>query len=156
MTDVLVTLSKEAAGYVHDLIRYNIDSAQGYGSAADLIEDKGLAGTFREFAAERDANAEELKAAIAYNGDEPPQSGTTTGTLHRWWLELKGKVTTGDTHSVLSEAERGEDTIKHSYEKAIKAVAASPISELLTKQYAGVKKAHDYVRDLRNSYANKK
>ena len=75
MNDVLVTLSKEAAGYVEDLVRLNIDSAQGFTAAADMIEDKSLAASFREYAAQRDANAEELKAAIAYNGEEAYDSG---------------------------------------------------------------------------------
>ena len=155
MNDVLVTLSKEAAGYVEDLVRLNIDSAQGFTAAADMIEDKSLAASFREYAAQRDANAEELKAAIAYNGEEPPQGGTASGTLHRWWLEVKGKITSGNAHSVLSEAERGEDTIKHSYEKAIKACSGSPISDVLSQQYVGVKQTHDAVRDLRDRYAAK-
>lgn len=156
MADTLVTLSKEAAGHVTDLVRLNIDSAQGFTAAADMIEVPTLASAFREYAAQRDANAEELKATVAYNGDEPPQSGTTSGTMHRWWLEIKGKVTSGGAHALLAEAERGEDTIKHAYEKALKECAGSPVVDLLTRQYANVKRAHDSVRNLRDSYADKK
>jgi uncharacterized protein (TIGR02284 family) len=107
MANALVTLSDKVTSEIQDLIRLNIDSAEGFTAAADLIEDKSLASQFREYAAQRSANAEELKATVAYNGEEPAQSGTTSGTLHRWWLELKGKVTSGSTHQVLSEAERG-------------------------------------------------
>jgi len=149
MANALVTLSDKVTSEIQDLIRLNIDSAEGFTAAADLIEDKSLASQFREYAAQRSANAEELKATVAYNGEEPAQSGTTSGTLHRWWLELKGKVTSGSSHQVLSEAERGEDSIKQRYERAIKECAGSPVSDLLTRQYSGVKATHDRIRDLR-------
>jgi len=151
MGDVLVTLSDKATQTIQDLIRLNIDSAEGFSTAAKLIEDPSLASRFSGFGAQREANAEELKATVAYNGEEPVDSGTTSGTLHRWWLELRGKITGGSVHNVLSEAERGEDVIKHSYEAAIKECAGSPVSETLASQYAGIKATHDTVRDLRNS-----
>lgn len=151
MSDLLIPLSDKATHRVQNLIRLNIDSAEGYATAAEVIEDTTLASQFREYAAQRAANVEELKATVSYNGHEPAESGTTTGTLHRWWLELRGKIGASSVHSVLSEAERGEDTIKHAYEAAIKEVAGSPVSETLASQYRGVKSAHDSVRDLRNA-----
>jgi uncharacterized protein (TIGR02284 family) len=145
-------MSDKAASSVQELIRLNIDSAEGFTAAAERIEDARVAELFREYAAQRSSNAEELKASVAFNGDEPADSGTAKGTLHRWWLELRGTVTGGDTANVLSEAERGEDAIKEHYEEAIKACAGSPIVQLLTTQYSGVKAAHDHVRDLRDAY----
>ena len=152
MNDTLITMSHEAAAAVQDLIKLNIDSAEGFAASAELIEDPKIAGLFREYSAQRNANAEELKAAVAYNGDEPSQSGSAAGTLHRWWLELRGKVTGGAVYSVLAEAERGEDAIKHKYEAVLKQVAGGPIVDLLTAQYRGVKAAHDNVRDLRDAH----
>ncbi len=151
MNDVLVSMSEKAASSVQDLIRLNIDSSEGFAASADLIEDRTLADLFREYSAQRADNAEELKASVAYNGDEPVDHGSTSGTLHRWWLELRGKVTGGTIHSVLSEAERGEDAIKHRYEEVLKECAGSPIADLLTTQYRGIKAAHDRVRDLRDA-----
>jgi uncharacterized protein (TIGR02284 family) len=156
MSDVLVTMSDKAAGYVQDLIKLNIDSAEGFTAAADSIDSPDIASVFREYASQRSANAEALKAAVAYNGQQPAQSGSVTGTVHRWWLELKGKVTAGGLHAVLSEAERGEDTIKHRYEAALKECAGSPVLGVLQSQYTGVKAAHDNVRDLRDSYKSVK
>lgn len=152
MSNTLVTMSDKAAESVQDLIRLNIDSAEGFTAAAERIEDPRVAELFREYAAQRSSNAEELKASVAFNGEEPADRGTAAGTLHRWWLELRGTITGGDTANVLSEAERGEDSIKHHYEEAIKECAGSPIVELLTTQYRGVKAAHDHVRDLRDAY----
>jgi uncharacterized protein (TIGR02284 family) len=152
MSDTLVTMSDAAAEAVQDLIRLNVDAAEGFTAAADRVEDARIAELFREYAAQRTNNAEELKSSVAFNGEEPAQSGTTKGTLHRWWLELRGTVTGGDTANFLAEAERGEDYIKAEYEKAIRQCAGSPISDLLMTQFRGVKAAHDHVRDLRDAY----
>lgn len=152
MSDVLVTMSDRAAETVQDLIRLNIDAAEGFTAAADRVEDVRIAELFREYAAQRTSNAEELKASVAFNGEEPADSGTTRGTLHRWWLELRGTIAGGDTANVLAEAERGEDAIKQRYEESLKECAGSPIAELLMTQYRGVKAAHDHVRDLRDAY----
>lgn len=152
MSQTLITMSHLAADHVQGLIRLNIDSAEGFTAAAKRVEDPRVADLFREYATQRSKNAEELKAAVAFNGEEPADSGTTAGTLHRWWLEIRGTVTGHDTASVLAEAERGEDSIKHHYEDAIKECSGSPIIQLLTKQYENVKAAHDRVRDLRDAY----
>ena len=156
MSNVLVTMSDKAAGLVQDLIKLNIDSAQGFTASAEHIDSPDIASVFREYAAQRSANAEELKASVAYNGQEPAQTGSVTGTVHRWWLELKGKVTGGGLHAVLSEAERGEDAIKHAYEATLKEVVGSPVADVLQKQYAGIQAGHDNVRDLRDAYKSVK
>lgn len=156
MANALVTLSEKATGVVQDLIKINIDSAEGFKAAAEEIGSADIAAVFREYGAQRAANAEELKATVAYNGENPTQSGSVAGTLHRWWLEVKGKVTSGGVHAVLAEAERGEDTIKHRYEAALKEVTGTPVATTLQAQYAGVKAAHDNVRDLRDSYKSVK
>ncbi|MGC4032236.1 MAG: PA2169 family four-helix-bundle protein [Tepidisphaeraceae bacterium] len=152
MASALVTMSDKAAGYVQELIKLNIDAAEGFTHAADNIESADIASAFRGYASERAANAEELKASIAYNGQEPARSGTASGTVHRWWLDLKSKVTGGGIYAVLAEAERGEDSIKHSYEKALRECAGSPVAEMLQQQYVGIQAAHDNVRDLRDAY----
>ena len=152
MSDVLVNISDATARSLQDLIRLNVDSAEGFTAAAGVIDDVRIAELFRNYAAQRTANAEELKASVAFNGEEPANAGTTKGTLHRWWLELRSTVAGGSAAQVLTEAERGEDAIKHAYEQALKDVAGSPIADLLMTQFRGVKAAHDHVRDLRDAY----
>ncbi|HEX8341935.1 MAG TPA: PA2169 family four-helix-bundle protein [Tepidisphaeraceae bacterium] len=152
MSEVLVTVSDATAKSLQELIRLNVDSAEGFTAAAGIIDDKRIAELFREYATQRTSNAEELKASVAFNGEEPASSGTTSGTLHRWWLELRSTVAGGSAAQVLTEAERGEDAIKKAYEGIIREVAGSPIADLLMTQFRGVKAAHDHVRDLRDAY----
>jgi len=152
MSEVLVTVSDATANALQELIRLNVDSAEGFTAAAGMIEDVRIADLFRVYAAQRTANAEELRASVAFNGEEPADGGTKMGTLHRWWLELRSTVAGGRAANVLTEAERGEDSIKKAYEQMIKKCAGSPIADLLMTQFRGVKAAHDHVRDLRDAY----
>jgi uncharacterized protein (TIGR02284 family) len=152
VSDALVTMSPKAAEAVQELTRLNIDSAEGFTAAAESVDDGRVAELFREYAAQRTANAEELKSAVAYNGELPADSGTARGALHRWWLELRGTLAGGSAANVLAEAERGEDAIKHRYEAALNLCAGTPIAELLMTQFRGVKAAHDHVRDLRDAF----
>ncbi len=146
-------LREETIEGLQDLIQVNIDSCRGYRAAADEIENPRIASLFRECATERQAFSEELKRYVEMNAVEPKDSGTVQGTLHRWWLELRATVQGGDEHSVLSEAERGEDAIKHRYEEIMRSTTGSPVSSVLMQQYQSVKRRHDQIRDMRDARA---
>jgi uncharacterized protein (TIGR02284 family) len=146
-------MSPQAAEAVQELTRLNIDSAEGFTAGAEVVDDARVAELFRGYAAQRTAYAEELKSSVAFNGEIPADSGTTRGTLHRWWLELRSAVAGGSAANVLAEAERGEDEIKHRYEQALNLCAGTPIAELIMTQFRGVKAAHDHVRDLRDAFS---
>ncbi|MEZ6242069.1 MAG: PA2169 family four-helix-bundle protein [Phycisphaerales bacterium] len=148
------TLDSKTISGLQDLIQLNIDSDEGFNAAADQLDASSrLAMHFRECAAERRSFASELQAVVGANSERPEQSGTAKGTLHRWWLEIRGAVQDGDEHAVLAEAERGEDAIKRRYEKVLKETAGSPVNDLLQRQYAAVKRRHDQVRDMRDAKA---
>lgn len=146
-------LRDETIECLQDLIQINIDSSRGYRAAADEIENPRIASLFRECATERQAFSEELKRYVQMNAVEPKDSGSIQGTLHRWWLEIRGTVQGGDEHAVLAEAERGEDAIKHRYEDAMRQIAGSPVGNVLMQQYESVKRRHDQVRDMRDARA---
>lgn len=146
-------LRDETIAGLQDLIQINIDSSRGYRAAADEIENPRIATLFRECATERQAFSEELKRYVEMNAVEPKDSGSIQGTLHRWWLEIRGTVQGGDEHAVLAEAERGEDAIKHRYEEIMRDTAGSPMSSVLLQQYELVKRRHDQVRDMRDARA---
>ncbi len=58
----------------------------------------------------------------------------------------------GDAYSVLAEAERGEDTIRASYESILRDNPTGAMADVLQRQYLAVKRQHDKVRDLRDVY----
>lgn len=151
MLETKTTLEAEMIDGVQTLIQYNIDSARGFAEAAEKIETTHIAGYFRECGARRAMFADELKHFVAINGEEPADSGTIKGTLHRWWLSLRGTVADGDEYALLAEAERGDDSIKAKYEEVLEQTAGSAMSDVLHRQYKSVKADHDRVRDMRDA-----
>ena len=93
------------------------------------------------------------KTLVAKKPEAPQDAKSIKGTLHRWWLNLHGTVRAGEEHAVLSDAEAGEDAIKHKYEEVLKDTASSPIQSVLNEQYQRVKAGHDTIRDLRDMTA---
>jgi uncharacterized protein (TIGR02284 family) len=152
MVTYSTALSDKATECLQDLIRYNIDAYKGFNEAADQISHASVAALFREMGAERQRMAEELKRYVAMSDEEPRDSGHARGAIHRAWIDLRAALNGGDPHVILIEAERGEDAIKDAYKNALDEVENTPVRELLMRQYAQVKDAHDRVRELRDSF----
>ncbi|MCA9280424.1 MAG: PA2169 family four-helix-bundle protein [Phycisphaerales bacterium] len=146
-------LSENTVQRLQDLIAVNLDSSRGLETAAEKIENPRIAAVFRTLAPERRQFAAELQKYVRSNHTKPSDSGSIKGTLHRWWLNLHGTVRAGEEHAVLSDAEAGEDAIKHKYEEVLKDTASSPIQSVLNEQYQRVKAGHDTIRDLRDMTA---
>lgn len=59
-------------------------------------------------------------------------------------------LTSGDDAAILAECERGEDSAVHQYKEALEEGFASPIREIISRQYTEVKSAHDRIKMLRD------
>lgn len=136
------------------LIRYNIDSFDGFTEAADEVNNKRVSTLFRELATERSNFANELQDHVTWNGDEAVDDGSTMAAVHRTWIQVRSALNGGDAYPILCEAERGEDYIKSAYEDVLKETAGSAVNDVLNRQYRVVKSAHDRVRDLRDQLKN--
>jgi uncharacterized protein (TIGR02284 family) len=152
MNEEFNTLNSKTAHQLNDLIELNIDSAKGFETAAAGVNDPSLREVFREIGPERRANAEELKGFLTANDEKPSHEGTFAGAAHRWWIDLRTKLSTNDSKVILEEAERGEDAIKHKYEDVLVETAGSPVNDVIQRQYDGVRRGHDRIRDLRNRF----
>lgn len=145
------TLEESTIEGLQTLIRYNLDSQKGFQEVAKETDSTELASLFREIAQERGELATELQQHVEVNDEDPVEEGSMMAALHRTWIEVRNKLNGGSPYVILAEAERGEDTIKHAYEDVLKETAGSAVNDVLTRQYAKVKSAHDRVRDLRDA-----
>ena len=84
---------------------------------------------------------------------DPEDSSSVTGSMHHAWINLKSAVTSRDRHAILAEAERGEDAAVSAYRDAMEENLPAPIKNLVSRQSAEVKAAHDKIRGLRDSTA---
>jgi uncharacterized protein (TIGR02284 family) len=131
----------DESAVVNDLVETLVDGVRGYRTAADAVEDEGLAGVLRKLADERHEVARRLVQVAADAGTEvhADLDGTVGGGLHRAWIGLEGAVT-GD-ESIVNSAIRGEEHALEECEEALgtgigEPVAAAVRSALVADQVA--------------------
>lgn len=144
-------LSDQSLRALQNLIQINVDSAEGFRTAAKTVNDVRLASLFTDIGQVREQFAQELSALVPQD-TRPAESGSLAGAAHRWWLQLRGSLTDENAYAVLAEAERGEDHIKHQYEQFLEHCVEPDVRSVLQQQYVQVKAGHDRVRDLRDAY----
>jgi uncharacterized protein (TIGR02284 family) len=82
-------------------------------------------------------------------GSEPAPSGTITGSLHRFWTNVISSISGMDERAVLAECERGEEFAERAYMAALQEHLPGDIEPMVRRQYEGVKKNLDLVRELK-------
>jgi uncharacterized protein (TIGR02284 family) len=150
-TETKLSLTSASIDVLNDLIQVNLDSRDGFRHAAGEIEQVNISNMFMQLADEREHQAQELKSLVSLNGEEPTKDGSIAAAAHRTWMDLRTALG-GGLQAVLDEAERGEDHIKGKYEDALKQNAGTAASDILHRQFAAVKAAHDRVRDMRDAH----
>lgn len=145
------TLKQDTIDALQDLIQINLDSRDGFRKAAEHTTVMTITEMFQDLASQRDQQAAELRTLVAANMEMPQETGSVSAAAHRIWIDLKAALGGGEA-AILNEAERGEDQIKEKYEELLKHTAGSAVNDILQRQYAAVKAAHDRVRDMRDAY----
>lgn len=151
--ETIENLNDETVDALRDLVRLNIDSANGFRTAAADVNDAELRSFFDNQSLERDQYAKSIATYLKIDAADAPDSGTIRGKLHQWWLDARSALQSGDRSVILDEAVRGEKAIKEQYEQALKDTAGSPVNDVLQRQYASIKGSHDQIERMRQSAA---
>ena len=106
---------------------------------------------FQQYARQRSEMARELQSEVRRLGGDPEKSGSIAGAAHRGWINIKSVVTGKDDNSIIAEAERGEDSAVKEYEDAMKVDLPAPLDDIISREYAEVKSAHDRIKSLRDA-----
>src|SRR3954467_6802693 len=148
--------TKETISTLNSLIETLKDGQEGFRQASEAVKDSQLKSLFSEFSLQRSKFAGELQNQVIQLGEsEPETTSSTAGALHRAWINMKSAITSQDDHAILAECERGEDSAVAEYKKAMEEQELSaPIRETSSRQYAGVKQAHDHIKALRDASKN--
>jgi uncharacterized protein (TIGR02284 family) len=143
---------KKTISTLNNLIETLKDGQEGFKQSASGVDDPQLKTIFDSFALQRSRFAGELQDEVVKLGEpDPEDSSSATGAMHRAWINIKSAVTNRDRHAILAEAERGEDAAVDAYKDALEESLPLPIHEIVTRQAAEVKTAHDKVRSLRDA-----
>ena len=142
--DVVDTLNK--------LIETCKDGECGFRTCAEHVKSAELKTVFLERAESCRKGASELQAIVVRCGGKAEDDSSTTGTLHRGWVNLKSMLTGNSDQAALDECERGEDAELARYRDAIKEDLPDDVAAVVQRQYEGVKRNHDQIRALRNQH----
>ena len=145
------TTNDAAISVLNDLIETNKDGEEGFRTAADAVNREELKTMFHMYAQQRARFGSELNNEVLRRGGEPAKTGHVSASLHRGWINLKQAITGKNESAIVDECERGEDSAKSNYEEALKKQLPSDLLSIVETQYAGIKAAHDTVRDLKRA-----
>jgi uncharacterized protein (TIGR02284 family) len=147
--------NKEIISTLNGLIETLKDGQEGFRQSASGVDDPQLKTVFDAFSLQRSRFAGELQNEVVRLGDSDPEdSSSTAGALHRTWINITSAVTSRDRHYILAEAERGEDSAVSAYQEALQKELPGPVRDIVSRQAAEVKMAHDKIRNLRDAVAN--
>jgi uncharacterized protein (TIGR02284 family) len=132
------------------VINILIDGQKGFAEIADHLKDETLKRYFLAESLQRARFRGDLEEVLHQNGfHDIKESGTTAGTLHRVWSDLKARLGGGD-QSLLSAAEEGEDAATDAYADVLNQDLPLPIRQILAEQQAHVLGSHEYVKGYRD------
>lgn len=140
----------EIANVLNGLIEISRDGAEGFRTCAEDVTEQTLKAYFEDRAQSCDKAVRELSAEVRHYDGDPDSSGTVTGSLHRFFVDLKSAITSRNILAVLEECERGEDAAVTAYEEALREELPDNVRVLLEQQYEGAKQNHNGVRQLRD------
>ena len=146
---------KKESSVLNDLIETLKDGQEGFKQAAEGVSDPKLKSLFRDYSEQRSRLATALQSEARRHGETDPEtSSSATGALHRGWMNLKSAITGGDEHAILAECERGEDSAVEEYKKAMADGLSPSAQEIVSRQFAEIKAAHDQIKSLRDAAKN--
>jgi len=145
-------MSDKITDVLNDLVETSINGEKGFRAAAEDTKNPDLKALFQRRAEDCSAGATELQACVTRLGGKPENSGSAAGAIHRGWTNLKAAVTGRSDEAILEECERGEDVAKQQYADALNKGLPADVQAIVQRQYEGVLRNHDQIRDLRNRY----
>ncbi len=145
---------------LNDLVQINTDRTKGFENALTQLQSEGvqeeltsseLKSLFLSYIDQSRRFKMELAKEVEVLGGDTETDTSTSGKIHRAWIDLKTTFTGHSTHSILEECEFGEDAILKAYDSALEENLPAYIRDLLNDQLAELTEAHDEIKALRDS-----
>ena len=150
---IVIMDNTKTLNLLNELIEINNDRVAGFEKATADIKDENvdLKGAFKGYIEQSRKNGQEL-AALVGNYGKLETGKSVAGTLHRAWIDVKSVFGANDRAGILSEAERGEDSIKKAYADALgSGDLPADVITVVSEQATKIKKSHDEVKALRDA-----
>jgi uncharacterized protein (TIGR02284 family) len=135
---------------LNTLIETSKDGEYGFRACSEHATSAELKASLAQHAEECLKGARELQTCVVKLGGKPDEKGTASGSAHRGWVALRGSLTGYTDEAMLEECERGEDVAVARYRDALEEPLPEDVKQIVERQYQGVRRNHDQVRDMRN------
>ncbi|MFP4145403.1 MAG: PA2169 family four-helix-bundle protein [Phycisphaeraceae bacterium] len=135
-----------------ELIRADIDSYKAFQAAADAADDPQLTAVLRELARQRRHFAEQLKPHVEWQENQPATAGSARGRVHRWWIDVRSRLTGGSEFALVSDVARGEQQLARQYRQVLEKTRDDrAVTGLLSEHLAAIESAAARLAELREA-----
>lgn len=142
----------QTVGVLNELIENCKDGEYGFRACAEHAKREDVRASLAQHAEECSRAARELQGHVTELGGRADQRGTAAGALHRGWVAVRGTLSGYSDLAMLEECERGEDVALKRYREVLDHDDLPPPLRLtIQRQYEGVLRHHQEVRQLRDS-----
>lgn len=134
--------SEQISSKLNQLLMKNYDAEKGYQNAVDNVDSERLKLYFKRRASERGEFASELRNEILQYDEDPKNTGSFKGSMHRNWMSLKSTFSSNNEEAVLEEAIKSEEASLNEYNELIKERDLPPsIDSLLVRHKNAIQSA---------------
>ena len=140
--------TEQAVSTLNSLVETCRDGQDGFKTAAEGVNNAELKELFHSYSQQRANFVGELQDEVRRLGGEPDTTGSVTASLHRGWMGLRAALTGGEEASGLAECERGEDAAMSNYRAAFNVDLPANVRQIVERQFAEIKEAHNHIRNL--------
>ncbi len=142
-------IHKEIVDNLQALLEKNLDAEKGFTNAMENAKNANLKNFLQQQARQRSRFATELDREIRNLNEEPKESGSFTGDLHRTWIDIKSAVSGNTDEAVLEECIRGEKASWEEYQEKLEEHSFPPnLETTLQKQASDIRSTLDRVKTL--------
>jgi uncharacterized protein (TIGR02284 family) len=133
---------------LNHLIERCRDAERGFRTASEQVKAPELKRLFLELADQRRAFAADLLPHAQRLGGAAVSDGTGAATLHRAWIQVRGRLAADPDRAVLEEAARGERFAVAAYDDAVHDLLPPETRELVEAQDLGIRVARRLVSGM--------
>lgn len=139
--------AQERIDKYNDLIQIAIDGRDGFNNAAENVDDLEMEKVFREFAQQREGYVRELQRLVRLLDGEIADSGSTSATLHRAWMDVKSAFTSGDREAIINACITGEESALDEYESALEdEEMTAEAKDVIERHYRGIQQSLETIK----------
>ncbi|HRW05503.1 MAG TPA: PA2169 family four-helix-bundle protein [Caldilineaceae bacterium] len=135
------------AGVIETLISLNIDSANAYETATELLESEQYREICRTYSEQHKGFADELRTVIGQYGGSASDDESFRGLMQDAWMNLRNLVDDDDT-AVIVECDRTTEHVVNVYFDIIEGELPDEVKQLVRKQFAELKGEHERIHRL--------